>query len=415
MRDWFRWTAMSVAAVLLLAGAASASNRIDPVVASGVAAGPDGAVPGTGEGPDTGAEPAADDLPPPDDPCDTDAALRYVAGGDAVVLGAKKDPNDKISPLSDRYSDQLLTERLQPVPGPWCLYNTSKNSTDSDTYASEDTPTQQAKAHELRPRLITLTVGRQNATIVNHVTTCFKNVKDHDFLDANTCALKVLNDPNAWKKLNLELSEILNRFKVQMDGSPQLVVAVTGYFNPYPSATSVATKIPQFCLKLQDTIPTCTARWILLPPALVTLDQVVKKLNETIQKVVAQFTQSSQGRFFFVNPYDKFKDHCMRMEVEIKTVVSHGKVVHKHDSSKDFGCDDEWIESDGEDGTKSPFPYLTPAATGILVSATQTTKGMGIYPNADGHDCFSDLIWEAVKNKLGVPEPPKPDEVCKGD
>ncbi|MQA25649.1 MAG: hypothetical protein GEU94_09275, partial [Micromonosporaceae bacterium] len=112
------------------------------------------------------------DLPTPDDPCDTDAALRYVAGGDAVVLGAKKDqPKEEIT-ASDRYSDQLLAERLQETPGPWCLYNTSENPTDTDTYAGGPAPTQQAKAHDLRPRLITLTLGRQNDTIVDHVDKC---------------------------------------------------------------------------------------------------------------------------------------------------------------------------------------------------------------------------------------------------
>ncbi|MGH3646567.1 MAG: hypothetical protein ACRDTM_05260 [Micromonosporaceae bacterium] len=408
MRQWFRWAACATVAVLTLAGVASAAPRTPGSAAGG------SAVSGAGVGADAGA--ASDDLPPPDDPCDTDAALRYVAGGDAVVLGAKKDsPKEEIS-SSERYSDQLLKDRLQPVPGPWCLYNTSVNPTDTDKYVSEGIPTQQSKAHELRPTLITLTLGRQNSTIVDHVTKCFKNVKDHDFLDANTCALAVLNNATAWKKLNDDLSGILNKYKIQQDGNPRLVVAVTGYFNPYPSATSVATEIPGFCAKLVDTIPTCTARWILLPPALVTLDQVVKKLNETIKKVVDKFIWTSQGRFFFVNPYDKFKDHCMRMEVEIKTQVYHPtNTVDKHDSKNDFGCDDEWIVSDGDDGQKPPFLYLTPAANGVLIVATQKTVGMGIYPNADGHDCIADLIWEATKNKLGVPEPPKPNEVCKGD
>jgi len=38
---------------------------------------------------------------------------------------------------------------------------------------------------------------------------------------------------------------------------------------------------------------------------------------------------------------------------------------------------------------------------------------MGIYPNAKGHACISDLIWEAVKQKLSVPEAPA-DNVCTG-
>jgi hypothetical protein len=347
----------------------------------------------------------ASSLPAPSDPCDTDAALRYVAGGDAVLhwTGNSDDPG-----ADDRYPEQLLTEHLQTAPGPWCLWNTSADPTTTDEYMDGGPPSQQALANDLRPRLITLTIGRQNDSIVEHVTTCLQNIKDHDFLEANTCALQVLTDQGAWDELSKDLADILNRYKVQMAGNPQLVVAVTGYFNPYPRATSVATKIPQFCANLQDTIPTCTIRWILLPPALISLDQVVRKLNTTIETVVAPFTQSSQGRFVFVNPYEKFADHCTKMDVEIKTTVYHPpNTVHKHDSSKDFGCDDPWIATDGNDGTKTPFPYLTPAVGGVLTLATQTTKGMGIYPDTDGHDCIADLIWEATKNKLGVPEAPK--------
>jgi hypothetical protein len=362
--------------------------------------------------------PVPADLPSPNDDCNTDAALRYVAGGDAVAKGSKNNDGED-QDASIRYSEQLLSEHLQPAPGPWCLFNTSKNLTNTDTYQDEGSPTQQSQANDLRPRLITLTLGEQNDVINDTVTTCFKNVKDHDFIEANACALKVLADGQAWDKLRNDLSDILNRYKVQMDGNPDLVVAVTGYYNPYPSATSVLSEVPGFCAKLQDTIPTCTIRWILLPPALVTLDQVIKKLNSTIEGVVKQFTTASQGRYFFVNPYDKFKDHCMQMEVEIKTKVYHPtNTVHDHNSKNDFGCDDPWIVSDGTDGTKSPFPYLTPAVTGVLILATQTTKGMGIYPNEDGHDCISDLIFEAnngwgiLKNKLGIPEPAE--EPCDG-
>jgi hypothetical protein len=395
MRDWFRWTAvMAVVAVLLLSLGTVPRHLGD---ARGVDA------------------PA--DLPSPTPDCNTDAALRYVAGGDAVANGSKK--NTEAQDPSIRYSEQLLSEHLQPAPGPWCLFNTSKNKTTTDTYRNEDSPTQQAEAHDLRPRLITLTLGIQNDTINDTITTCFNYIKDHDFIEANACALKVLGDSSAWDKLHNDLSDILNKYKVQMDGSPNLIVAVTGYYNPYPSATSVLSEVPGFCAKLQDTIPTCTIRWILLPPALVTLDQVIKKLNKTIDEVVKQFETASQGRYFFVNPYDKFKDHCMKMEVEIKTKVYHPtNTVHDHNSKNDFGCDDPWIVSDGENGNKSPFLYLTPAVTGVLILATQETVGMGIYPNEDGHDCISDLIFEAkngsgtLKNRLGIPAPAE--EPCDG-
>ncbi|HVF76407.1 MAG TPA: hypothetical protein VM938_15330 [Acidimicrobiales bacterium] len=337
-----------------------------------------------------------------------DCARRYVAGGDAVVKGTHASD-------STRYSEQLINEHAKPspAPGPWCLYNTSVDPTTSEKYFKDGTPSQQAMAWDLRPDLITLTLGRQNSTIIDHIEKCYKNVKDHDFLDANVCALLVLNLPTHWTTLEQHLAQILNTYKIQMAGNPGLVVAVTGYFNPFPAATSAATKIPEFCAKLVDTIATCTARWILLPPALVTLDLVVKKLNTTIETVVKRFTEGSQGRFVFVNPYENFKGHCMKMEVAIKTTVYHPpSSTDKHDTDKDFGCgSDAWIASDGTTGFKLPFIYLTPAATGVLTTATQTTKEMGFNPNEKGHDCISDMIWEAVKHKLGVEEEPK--EACK--
>ncbi len=344
----------------------------------------------------------------------TDCARRYVAGGDGVTNGKDAD-----SPESERYSRQLLDDHLTQAPGPWCEYNTSQDPTTTDDFMHKvvwENLSQQAAAWERNPHLITLTLGRQNSTIVDSVDSCFDNIKDHDFLEANACALKVLASSSAWDTLRKDLAQILDSFRIQQDGNPDLIVAVTGYFNPYPSATSVATKIPGFCAELVDTIPTCIARWVLLPPALITLDQVVKKLNSTIADVVAEFTQTSQGRFVFVNPYDKFSGHCMEMKVQIKTKVYHPtNEVDEHDNSQpvNFGCDNTWIHSDGHDGTKSPFFYLTPAIDGVLLVATQTTTDMGINPNDKGHDCISDLIWESVKNKLGVPEAPK--EACSDD
>lgn len=353
----------------------------------------------------------------------TECRYRYVAGGDAVTNGMEAEEQQDQASEEKRYSRHLLEQRLlkEPSSGPWCEYNTSKDPTTTDTFVTEthyEGLSQQAAAWERDPHLITLTLGRQNNTIVNHVTKCFKNIRDHDFLEANACALVVLAAENEWKKLEEDLVEILNTFRIQQVGSPNdkdLIVAVTGYFNPYPEATKVATKIPAFCAQLIDTIPTCIARWVLLPPALITLDQVVKKLNETIAKAVNVFHITSQQRFVFVNPYDKFKSHCMRINVTIKTKVYHPtNDVHDHNTQKtNFGCDDTFIAKDGETGRKSPFLYLSPAVTGVLIHAEQTTEDMGIYPNAKGHACISDLIWEAVKLKLGVPEEPD-DNVCTG-
>jgi hypothetical protein len=339
-------------------------------------------------------------------------AFRYVAAGDAVADGIEVDTKDQPSE-EKRYSRQLLNEHIRTTGFPGCEYNTAHDPTTTDTFVTENVYegiSQQAAIWKQDVRLVTITLGRQNSTIVDHVEKCFKNVKDHDFLDANTCALNVLANPTHWDKLKKDLDSILNTIKVQMDGAPSdIVVAVTGYFNPYPAATDVATKIPGFCAKLQDTIATCIARWVLLPPALVTLDQVVQKLNTTIKEVVDKFHTGSQGRYFFVNPYEKFKSHCMKMKVKIETTVYHPtNTVHDHNTDDtNFGCETNWVATDHDDGTKSPFLYLTPAATGVLILATQKTLEMGIYPNEDGHDCIADLIWEATKKRLGSQEEPK--------
>lgn len=355
---------------------------------------------------------AADDELPAPDPCGMPIELPYVAVGDGVPYGAKKvDDNREVSE-AERFPEELTT-LLQDASFPFCLHNVSQGETTTDDYQDEDTEfgfTQQSIVHDLRPRLVTVTLGREQDLIREHISTCMTFIKNHQFIEANACALAVYT-AGPWEKLNDDLSDILNQLKVEMDGNPRMVVAVMGYYNPYPRATDVATEVPGFCAKLQDTIPTCTVRWMLLPPALVTMDQITKKLNSTIEAVVEKFALASQGSFYFVNPYDAFEDHCMQMETEIKTTVYHPtNTVHNHDSKNDFGCDDEWMESDGDDGTLPPWHYLPPAVTGVLVNTTQTTKGMGAYPNPAGHDCLAKLVynadngWEPLKQKLGIPE-----------
>jgi len=95
----------------------------------------------------------------------------------------------------------------------------------------------------------------------------------------------------------------------------------------------------------------------------------------------------------------------MKMEVEIKTKVEHPEqygAVHDHNSptAVNFGCSDPWFVA-GSDGTAKPN-YLLPAALGVLIEWSQTTKGMGVYPNAGGHQCIADAIWEADTIEPGV-------------
>jgi lysophospholipase L1-like esterase len=341
-----------------------------------------------------------------------DCARHYVAGGDHIAFGHEVSEDQ-------RYSNQLLDDHLRTW-GPWCVYNTSANEATSSTYI---TGGQLAQAWNMRPDLITLTLGGEDATIIKLITECFDKLKDHDFTGANVCAATVLGNTSVWSNLNLKLTTILQQYRVIMAGRPKLMVAVTGYPNPYPKSLTASSKIALLCTPLIDTIPTCIARWVQLPPALETLDQAIKKLNTTIKTAVNPFAIGSGGRFVFVDTYTKTRDHCMKMEVDIRTTVEHpeqnGAIHHHNSPSVNFGCDESWYV-EGDDGTKIP-DYLDPAAIGILIEKSQTTKGMGIHPNEEGHKCISNLVWEAdtlepgvtpLKWKLSIPEAPN-SNICQ--
>jgi hypothetical protein len=337
---------------------------------------------------------------------------RYVAGGDHIPAGHEVSD-------SERYPEKLVETHLDDYG--FCVFNVAKNETSSATYISQG---QLAQTRNLWPDFITLTVGEENPTIINLVNSCFDKLKDHDFTDANVCAAQILANSTLWSGLTSNLTTTLQAYRITMAGRPQLVVAVTGYPNPYPDSLEATAKIALLCVPLIDTIPTCTIRWAQLPPALLTLDQVFQKLNTTIQNSLKPFQAGPSGnRFVFVDTYTKTRSHCMKMEVTIKTTVEHPEesgAPHEHDSPAiNFGCSDPWYVA-GSDGTKIP-EYLAPAAIGVLVNKSQTTVGMGIHPNADGHECIANLIWEAdtidpgttpLKWKLGAPEAANPD-ICE--
>lgn len=342
-----------------------------------------------------------------------DCARRLVATGDHIPAGHEVEE-------SERFPSHLIEDHLKKW-GPWCTYTIAKNETSSNTYI---TGGQLAQTWNLRPDMITITLGEENATVINLVNSCFDKIKDHDFAGGSACASAILGNSSLWSNLTSNLTTIMQQYRVLMAGRPKLVVAVTGYPNPYPKTLDASLKVAELCAPLIDTIPTCLVRWVQLPPALEIIDQVFLKLNTTIKNAVSPFAIGSAGRFVYVDTYTKMRDHCMKMEVEIKTKVEHPEqsgAVHNHDSitAVNFGCSDPWFV-EGDDGTAIPF-YLDPAALGVLIDRSQTTEGMGVHPNDAGHKCISDLIWEAdtidpgitpLKWKLSIPEAPN-SNICQ--
>jgi hypothetical protein len=337
----------------------------------------------------------------------------YVASGDNVTNGDAMNDNE------NRYPEKLLADHIKS-PG-WCLYNQGKNGQTSSSYI---TGGGLASAYNMRPDFLTLQLAEQNATVVKLITDCFDKVKDHDFAGASACGSQILANTSVWTDLRNNYTTILSYTKIMASQRPGLVIAVVNYPNPYPQALDVIDEITLLCVPLIDTIPTCLARWIQLPPALQILDQVFQKMNQTLKDAMVPFQSGPNGsRWVYADVYPKFKDHCMTMKVQIKTKVEHPEesgAVHQHDSPEvNFGCSEEWFV-EGKDGTAKPN-YLLPAAIGVLIEWSQTTKGMGVYPNADGHKCIADAIWEAdtiepgatpLKWKLGYGEPSNSD-ICQ--
>jgi len=309
----------------------------------------------------------------------------YVASGDDVTNG--HDLNDN----SSRYPEQLLEDHLNE-PG-WCLYNQGK---DGETSSAFITGGGLAKAYNMRPDLLTIQLGEQNDPALKLVGECFDKVKDHQFLDASACGAQILANVSLWDNMKKNYTTILQQTRIMQMQRPKLVVAVVNYPNPYPQALDVVSPYTSMCSDLVDTTLTCLQRWSQLPAALTVIDQVFQKLNQTLKEAVASFQVGPNGyRWVYVDVYPKFKDHCMTMDVSIFTTVFHPpNQVHVHNSlNNNIGCDDTWF-TETYNGFRIP-DYLPPATTGILLTYTQTTLNMGKYPNADGHQCIADAIWEA--------------------
>src|SRR5262249_9935747 len=140
--------------------------------------------------------------------------LHYVAVADDIPFGHDDDANQ-------RYPDHLWNDHLKKW-GAWCEYDLAQSGTTSSTYI---TGGQLAQTWNMRPDLITLTVGEQNTTIVNLITSCFDDVKSHDFAGAASCAGAILGNSSLYANLTSNLTTTFQQYRVIMAGRPKLVVA----------------------------------------------------------------------------------------------------------------------------------------------------------------------------------------------
>ena len=327
----------------------------------------------------------------------------YVAAGDDIPKGHDLDDD------GSRYPEQLVEDHIK-TPG-WCLYNQGQDGQTSSAFITDGGL---SNAYNKRPDLLTIQLGEQNDPLAKILNDCFDKVKDHQFLDASSCAAQILANTSLWDNMKKNYTTILQQTRIMAFQRPRLVIAVVNYPNPFPQAQDVVAPFSLMCTKLVDTIPTCLQRWAQMPAALTVIDQVFQKLNQTLQEAMAPFQAGPNGsRWVYVDVYPKFKNHCMTMKVSIFTTVFHPpSTVDTHNSTdNNIGCSENWF-TETYSGNRIP-DYLPPASNGVLLTYTQTTTSMGKYPNADGHQCIADAIWEAdtiepgttpLKWKLGYGE-----------
>jgi hypothetical protein len=337
-------------------------------------------------------------------------AKHYVANGDDVPAG------HDISASQD-YDNHLLADHLNMYGGPWCLYATAANGATSSDYINKG---QLSQTWSDAPDLITVSLGQEDPTIIDNTTTCFNDFNGsqtppHEMANALSCEQAILSNQSAFDSLANNLVYIFNQYKKIFAGRPQLYIVAVGYPDMYPDSSSVSSKVDSLCSDTEDAVQLCNTQWSPFSSALSTANQVIQKLNTTIANAVAPFTTAMQGHLIFVNPYDKFQNHYMKMDVTLNLdTVCHlcgtdGTYFDSHSSDQDFGPSTPWIQAEGDgDGIPTylqPTDSTAPDQPTVNVLATQTTSGMGLYPNDAGQKCISDLIWEAVKQKMGIPEP----------
>ena len=224
-----------------------------------------------------------------------DCARRLVAGGDHYPSGHEIQE-------SERYPNHLLEDHLKKW-GSWCDYDIAKEGTTSSTYI---TGGQLAQTWNLRPDLITLTVGEENTTIIKLVTDCFDNIKDHDFSAATTCAAAHPRELESLVEPELEP----DHHPAAVPGDHGRPAEAGGrdhrLSEPVPEVHRCVDQDRGACAPRSSTPSRRVWRaGRMLPPALDTIDQVFQKLNKTIENAVKPFAIGSNGRFVYVNTYTK--------------------------------------------------------------------------------------------------------------
>ena len=254
----------------------------------------------------------------------------------------------------ERYPSHLIEDHLKTW-GPWCVYNTA-DERDDVHHVHHRRPARAVLEHAPGPHHADPRRREHHHRQSRH--RLLRQGQGPRLRRGDGCAAPILGNTSLWTNLNLNLTTILQQYRVIMAGRPKLMVAITGYPNPYPEVARRRHQDRRAVRAPHRHDPDVHRALGAAAPRARADRPGFKKLNTTIENAVKPFAIGSGSRFVFVDTYTKLRDHCMKMEVEIKTTVEHPEeegAVHEHDSPKvNFGCSD--LVRRGRRRHQSPLP-----------------------------------------------------------
>jgi hypothetical protein len=331
------------------------------------------------------------------------ASPRYAAGGDSIAAGA-----DLTSGTT--YPQHLMREHLLSFNSQYCLLQTAQSGATTANYIRglNNPPDTFVFSAQLAPTLdfissgsdgdrdlVTITVSADDGALPTLVNQCVPLLFQADVQPAIVCEANLLNS-SLWTQIANNLSLILTQYEGLLTRRPNLVVAVTNYYNPMPRGFGQPGRGAQICSQLSGLSDTgCNFFIDSRDAALVGNEAVITRLNTTIANVVSGYSAASNGRIVLVDIHSAFQGHCTAIDAVV-SITPGGTAMGN------LGCSQSWITPSLTQGSGSANGTLL----GRRLSYSLSWSDVGVHPNDVGHKCISTLIWEAAKAKLGSSEQP---------
>jgi lysophospholipase L1-like esterase len=317
--------------------------------------------------------------------------LLYAAAGDSVANG-----QDLVT--GQPYRDHLLQDHLLSLgfsQAPACYLHTAQNGASTRNYLEggidlfgNSQIAQRGPVLNFGPNLITLTIGADDNALPTLLHSCMQLILAGNITGpggAVACEQQILNDASSWNVTTFRLTNILQDYRqLLLPSRPNLVVAVTNYYNPLPDHLDAQT-IQAYCSQAPNYIyeAACKSRLPQFNAVLSVESSIISRLNTTVAQVVGTVGAQSPGHFVLVDISKKFIGHC--------TVIDYTQVYPDGTSETgNLGC--------GEDQT-----WIAPNQSSFGASTHA-----GVHPNEKGHECIADLIWVAVRGTLGSSDTASP-------